>query len=88
MPIGISPYMPTANLQLLSSVLIAMTERHYSPTYFARLWGFSIKVIRDLFRNEPGVIKVNRPEELHKRGYCSMRIPESVAERVYKRITR
>jgi hypothetical protein len=51
----------------------------------AKLWHFSVDKIRDWFRNEPGVLIEDRPETLHKRGFLSMRIPASVAERVYRK---
>jgi len=65
-----------------------MTERHYTPTQLAMLWGFSGRFVRELFRDEPGVIVIDRPEQMHKRGYATMRIPESIASRVYSRLTR
>jgi hypothetical protein len=40
--------------------------------------------IRD---DEPGVMKVDRLELRNKRGYCSLRIPESVAINVHKRMS-
>jgi hypothetical protein len=58
-------------------------EYHYKPVELAKQWGFSDDFIRDLFKNEPGVLVVNHPETLHKRGYTALRIPASVAERVY-----
>ena len=61
-------------------------EPHFSPKQLAALWGYSSPFIRDVFRDEPGVIKVDRPEEMHKRSYCSMRIPKSVAHRVHCRL--
>jgi len=63
-----------------------MIERHFSPTELASLWGFSARFVRDLFRNEPGVIVIDRPEQMHKRAYATIRIPESVAGRVYQRL--
>ena len=65
-----------------------LTERHFSPTELAALWGFSGRFVRELFRDEPGVILIDRPEQMHKRGYATMRIPESIAGRVYVRLTR
>jgi hypothetical protein len=62
-------------------------ERHYRPDELAGTWGLSVKVIREIFSNEPGVLKVDRPETRNKRGYCTMRIPESVVVRVHKRLT-
>jgi hypothetical protein len=64
-----------------------MLEQHYSPAQLAERWGFSVDFVRKLFRFEEGVILVDRPERMHKRGYANMRIPESVAERVYSRMT-
>ena len=61
-------------------------EQHFSPKQLATLWGYSPPFIRGTFRDEPGVIKVDRPEEMHKRSYCSMRIPKSVAHRVHCRL--
>jgi hypothetical protein len=58
----------------------------------AEKWGFSDQFIRDPFKNEPGVFRVLRPEKSNgrkggfKREYESMRIPESVARRVYDRL--
>lgn len=57
-------------------------ERHYKPAELAKLTSLSSETIRNLFRDEPGVLVIDRPEKMHKRGYCSLRIPESVAERV------
>ena len=62
-------------------------ERHYSPDEVAEMWGLSVKVIRQIFSSEPGVLKVDRPETRNKRGYCTMRIPESVVMRVHKKLT-
>ena len=50
----------------------------FPPTELAGLWGFSGRFVRELFRDEPGVIIIDRPEQMHKRGYATMRIPESV----------
>jgi hypothetical protein len=62
-------------------------ERHYLPDGLAEIWGLSVKVIRQIFASEPGVLKVDRPETRNKRGYCTMRIPESVVVRVHKVLT-
>ena len=42
-------------------------ERHYRPDELAGSWGLSVKVIREIFSNEPGVLKENRPETRNKR---------------------
>jgi hypothetical protein len=61
-------------------------EPHFTPAELAKLWGLSDDYIRGTFRNEPGVLKVDRPELMHKRSYCSLRIPRSVAHRVHCRL--
>lgn len=61
-------------------------EQHYSPIQLAKRWGWSGDFIRELFEDEPGVLKVERPETMNKRRYTSLRIPESVAERVHSRL--
>ena len=60
-------------------------ELHYRPSQLAKLWGFHPDKIREWFRDEPGVLLEDRPERMHKRGYKSMRIPASVAMRVYEK---
>jgi len=65
-----------------------LIEKHFAPTELAEAWGFSARFVRELFGEEQGVILINRPEKLHKRSYITMRIPESVASRVYGRLTR
>jgi hypothetical protein len=62
-------------------------ERHYKVTDLAELWGMSAKLVRKIFAAEPGVLKIDRPELRNKRGYCSLRIPESVAVSVHKRLS-
>jgi hypothetical protein len=61
-------------------------EQHYTPVQIAARWGCSDDCIRDLFIDEPGVLKITRPETLHKRRYVSLRIPESVVVRVGARL--
>lgn len=46
----------------------------------------SANVIRELFEDENGVLKIFRPGKLHKRKYTTLRIPASVAERVHARL--
>jgi hypothetical protein len=61
-------------------------DQHYSPETLGNLWGWTGDRIKDLFDLEPGVIKDDKPETLHKRAYCSLRIPKSVAQRVHCRL--
>ena len=59
-------------------------ERHYSVGEIAERWGLSEKTIRRMFENEEGVLQWGRPETRRKRGYITLRIPESVLLRVHR----
>jgi hypothetical protein len=61
-------------------------EKHFSPAELGERWGLSAGTIRTLFDKEPGVLCIDRPERCHKRGYRSLRIPASVAEKVHQRL--
>lgn len=59
-------------------------ERHYSVGEIAERWGLSEKTIRRMFENEDGVLQWGSPETRRKRGYITLRIPESVMLRVHR----
>ncbi len=68
--------------------LNTVSERHYSPAEIAGLWGLSVDTVRRLFENEPGVLVFEPPRAYgRRRRYRTLRIPESVAERVYRRLS-
>lgn len=59
-------------------------ERHFTVPELHKLWNLSTDTIRKKFLCEPGVIIITEK----KRGirvYRTLRIPESVAIRVYRR---
>ena len=70
---------------------ILATERHFTPTQLAALWGMSPSKVRELFSEEEGVIRFGEPSRREGkklvRSYYSMRIPESVAARVHDSLT-
>jgi hypothetical protein len=45
------------------------TARAYTVAEVATKTGYSRQTITRLFEDEKGVIIINRPEQLHKRGY-------------------
>ena len=52
------------------------------------MWGFSVGTIRNLIRNEPGVLKLEGlGAAIGKRPYVTFSVPESVASRVYQRLS-
>ena len=62
-------------------------EHHYKPTELAKLWGVSPDTIRRLFRDEAGVIRLENKKQAFKHVYTTLLIPESVARRVYTRLS-
>ena len=61
-------------------------EKHWTPIEVAKQWGVSSDLIRSIFRNEPGVLKFDRPGSRVKRSYATLRIPDSVLVRVHTRM--
>jgi hypothetical protein len=66
---------------------LIVDERHYAPADLAKVWGVDVETIRNLFRSEPGVLKIGEKAPRHKRSYVTLHIPESVAVRVHKRLS-
>jgi AraC-like DNA-binding protein len=69
-----------------SSPASAAFERHYSVGELAQLWGLSERTIRRIFNSEPGVFRWESTETRFKRGYTTLRIPESVVQRVHRKL--
>ena len=60
-------------------------EQHFEPSELAELWRVDATTIRRMFQDEPGVLKIGKSNRRDgKRDYITMRIPKSVAERVYR----
>jgi hypothetical protein len=68
---------------VLSSSSAAL-ERHFSVAEVAALWKLSDDAVRDIFRNENGVLAIGTAGARGKRRYVTLRIPQSVLERVYR----
>ena len=64
-------------------------EQHFTPAQLAERLALSQTKIRRMFQDEPGVVKIGEPSRRLgrklKRRYYTLRIPESVAERVLRR---
>lgn len=66
----------------------AAMERHYTVQEIGEAWQLSVTTIARLFRDEPGVLKIGRgPSRRSRRSYLTLRIPQSVLERVHRRLT-
>jgi hypothetical protein len=66
---------------------LMLDEKHYTPQELADAWGVSTETIRQIFREEQGVLKIGNPHTRTKRGYFTLRIPREVAERVHRRLS-
>jgi len=64
------------------------SERHYSVIEISKLWALSQKTVRRIFEREPGVILWGSEESRHKRGYRTLRVPETVLLRVHRKLRR
>jgi hypothetical protein len=62
-------------------------ERHYAVTEIAEMWSLSADKVRELFENEPGVLVIGERSPQHKRRYVTIRVPQTVLERVHSRLS-
>ena len=66
--------------------MLERPERHLTIAEIAQVRNLSTSTVRRLFENEPGVIVVSKRTP-RKRIYRVLRIPESVEQRVFARLT-
>lgn len=62
---------------------------NYTVAELAKEWNLSVATIREMFRNDPGVIKLTDEDfyRKRKRPYVGLRIPPDVAARVKRRLS-
>ena len=65
-----------------------MYERHFSPRTLAEIWGFDEDTIRKWFADLDGVLRCGTEPGRGRRPRLTMRIPESIAVKVYSEKTR
>jgi hypothetical protein len=63
-------------------------DPHYSPQFLAELWGMSASTVVRWFQDLDGVLKLSQPSKNGRRTRVELRIPFSVAMRVYRERTR
>ena len=63
----------------------SFTEQHFTIAELAAMWNLSQDVIRRLFEKEPGVMIIETTKR-YKRRYRTLRIPESVVQRVHRKM--
>lgn len=59
------------------------SERHYTVGELAAMWNLSGEFVRQIVQHEPGVTEWVR-QHPGRRRYRVLRVPQSVAERVYR----
>jgi hypothetical protein len=59
-----------------------MADKYYSPSELAKLWDVDVETVRNIFRAEPGVLKISNGSKLR----TTLRIPSDVVERVHRRL--
>jgi hypothetical protein len=67
------------------SACLPCQEQHFPAAYWAQLWGFSVKTVREWFRDEsgPGILRQPNIGRRSKRDYTTVMIAPSAAARVY-----
>jgi hypothetical protein len=70
----------------LIPVNAAESERHFTAKEVAESWNLSQDTIYRLFANEPGVLLLVSERKKYRRTRRTLRIPESVKNRVYRRL--
>jgi transcriptional regulator GlxA family with amidase domain len=76
-----------ADSQSSESAGSRVLERHFSLTELAEVWNLSEDTVRRMFEREPDVLIFENAEKASERRRRTMRIPQSVAERVHRRLS-
>jgi hypothetical protein len=63
-------------------------DPHYSPQFYAELWGLSVSTTVRWFQDLDGVLKLNKTMPSGRRTRVELRIPFSLAMQVYRERTR
>jgi hypothetical protein len=64
-----------------------VVDPHYTPQFYAELWGLSPSTVIRWFQDMDGVLKLNQPAKNGRRTRVELRIPFSLAMREYLRRT-
>jgi len=62
-------------------------EQHFSVRELSERWGLSERTVRRLIENEPDLIRIHKNSRF-KRTYRRVQVPASVADRIYRKLTR
>ena len=62
-----------------AGALPSIREKHFTVPELADMWGVDRSTVRGWLKGEPGVLNIGSGRR------CHLRIPESVASRIYRR---
>lgn len=62
---------------------LTFAEKHYRVSELAQLWGLGRETVRNLVKDDPGVVKLKKGV---KRALTTYSVPESVARRIHTRL--
>jgi hypothetical protein len=86
---GVTGYSNARGLPaLVTPITPASFEPHFTPQELAEIWQLDANTVRRLFQDVPGVLKIGSSNPRGKRGYVTLRIPQSVVDRVYRERSR
>ena len=69
----------------MAAARVTSMERHFTPAEIAEAWQLSVRTIVRMFENEPGVIAHQGTLGRHARRHRTLRIPQSIVDRVHQR---
>jgi len=61
-----------------------LIDQHFSAQFYAELWGISVSTVLRWFQDRDDVLKLSKPSKNGRRPRRELRIPWSVAMRVYR----
>ena len=76
--------MSAANCKRIIDPEPIVIDPHFSPQFYAELWGVSPTTVIRWFQDEPGVLKLSEPSNNGRRSRTELRIPFSLAMRIYR----
>ena len=69
------------------TVRTGAAEYHHTVKELSGMWQLSTATVTRMFRDEPGVLRLGKAQPRRgRRSYTTLRIPESVVQRVYRRL--
>jgi hypothetical protein len=75
-------------VQMKNEVQPVTVDPHYAARFYAELWGISESTVLRWFQDLTGVLKCSKPSRNGRRTRVEIRIPFSLAMRVYAERTR